>query len=197
MKLTLADANRVIAGAIAKATEIGAKMNIAVCDAGGRLVAFQRMDGAMWAGSYGSQGKAVASAAFGRPSGELTPRADHPTLRGIVMAEGNHMFLGQGAVPIFRGGVLIGASSARTRRSSRGAMRQAPAANMAALASLAIADCMGTARHPEIAILGLRSRIPRMRRDPRRRSPEQLRSILSRRLRLGPSRGVLRCPPVR
>ena len=51
MKLTLADANRVIAGAIAKATEIGAKMNIAVCDAGGRLVAFQRMDGAMWAGS--------------------------------------------------------------------------------------------------------------------------------------------------
>jgi len=73
------------------------------------LVAFQRMDGAMWAGSYGSQGKAVASAAFGRPSGDLTPRADHPTLRGIVMAEGNHMFLGQGAVPIFRGGVLIGA----------------------------------------------------------------------------------------
>ena len=80
-----------------------------VCDEGGRLVAFQRMDGATWAGSYGSQGKAVASAAFGRPSGDLTPRADHPTLRGIVMAEGNHMFLGQGAVPIFRGGVLIGA----------------------------------------------------------------------------------------
>ena len=51
MTLTLADANRVIAGAIAKAAEIGAKMNIAVCDAGGRLVAFQRMDGAMWAGS--------------------------------------------------------------------------------------------------------------------------------------------------
>ena len=42
MTLTLADANRVIAGAIAKAAEIGAKMNIAVCDAGGRLVAFQR-----------------------------------------------------------------------------------------------------------------------------------------------------------
>ena len=48
MTLTLADANRVIAGAIAKAAEIGAKMNIAVCDAGGRLVAIQRMDGAMW-----------------------------------------------------------------------------------------------------------------------------------------------------
>ena len=109
MTLTLADANRVIAGAIAKAETIGAKMNIAVCDAGGRLVAFQRMDGAMWAGSFGSHGKAIASAAFGRPSGELTARAEHPTLRGIAMAEGNHMFYGQGAVPIWRNGVLIGA----------------------------------------------------------------------------------------
>ncbi|MGE0699156.1 MAG: heme-binding protein [Hyphomicrobiaceae bacterium] len=109
MTLTLADANRVIAGAVEKANEIGARMNIAVCDAGGRLVAFQRMDGAMWAGSFGSQGKAIASAAFGRPSGDLTPRADHPTLRGIAQAEGNHMFYGQGAVPIFRDGTLIGA----------------------------------------------------------------------------------------
>ena len=51
MGINLADANKVTAGAIAKAEEIGAKMNIAVCDNGGRLVAFQRMDGAMWAGS--------------------------------------------------------------------------------------------------------------------------------------------------
>ena len=109
MILTIADANRVIAGVVDKAGAIGAKMNIAVCDAGGRLVAFQRMDGAMWAGSFGSQGKAIASAAFGRPSGELTARAEHPTLRGIAMAEGNHMFYGQGAVPIWREGVLIGA----------------------------------------------------------------------------------------
>ncbi len=109
MTLTLDEANRVIAGAIDKAHQIGAKMNIAVCDAGGRLLAFQRMDSAMWAGAFGSQGKAMASAAFGRPSGDLTPRADHPTLRGIAVAEGNHMFYGQGAVPIFRQGVLIGA----------------------------------------------------------------------------------------
>lgn len=109
MALTLAEANKVIAGAIAKAEEIGAKMNIAVCDGGGRLLAFQRMDGARWAGSYGSQGKAVASAAFGRPSGELTERAEHPTLRGIAQAEGNHMFYGQGAVPIIRDGEVIGA----------------------------------------------------------------------------------------
>ena len=107
--MTVPTSRFALGGTIEKANQIGAKMNIAVCDAGGRLLAFQRMDGAMWAGSYGSQGKAVASAAFGRPSGELTPRADHPTLRGIMMAEGNHMFYGQGAVPIFRNGMLVGA----------------------------------------------------------------------------------------
>ncbi len=63
----------------------------------------------MWAGSFGSQGKAMASAAFGRPSGDLTERANHPTLRGIAHAEGDHMFYGQGAVPIFQDGQLIGA----------------------------------------------------------------------------------------
>jgi uncharacterized protein GlcG (DUF336 family) len=53
----------------------------------------------------------LASTAFGRPSGDLTPRADHPTLRGIAAAEGDHMFHGQGAVPIFCQGVVIGACS--------------------------------------------------------------------------------------
>ncbi len=109
MALTLEEANRIIAGAIEKAREINAAMNVAVCDAGGRLVAFQRMDHAMWAGGYGSQGKAIASAAFGRPSGDLTERANHPTLRGIVAAEGDHMMLGQGGVPIMRDGVVVGA----------------------------------------------------------------------------------------
>ena len=109
MALTLEDANRVIAGALAKARELNILINVAVCDAGGRLMAFQRMDNAIWAGVYGSQGKAIASAAFGRPSGDLSARADHPTPRGIAAAEGGHMIMGQGAVPIMRDGVLVGA----------------------------------------------------------------------------------------
>lgn len=109
MPLTLIEANRVIAGAIAKAGELDIKISVAVCDAGGRLMAFQRMDNAIWASVYGSQGKAVASAAFGRPSSELTERADHPTPRGIAAAEGGHMIMGQGAVPIIRDGVIEGA----------------------------------------------------------------------------------------
>ncbi len=109
MTLTLKEANRIAQGALEKAVDLDVKVSVAVCDAGGRLIALQRMDNAMWAGAFGSQGKAIASAAFGRPSGDLTERADHPTLRGIAAAEGGHMFLGQGAVPIVRDGIVEGA----------------------------------------------------------------------------------------
>ena len=109
MPLSLEEANMVAQGAIAKAMELGIRVNVAVCDAGGRLVAFQRMDHATWAGVYGSQGKAIASAAFGRASGELQERANMPTPSGIREAEGGHMIMGQGAVPIVRNGVVEGA----------------------------------------------------------------------------------------
>jgi len=109
MSLTLDEANRILGGTLAKARDLNIRITAAVCDAGGRLIALQRMDGAIWAGVYGSQGKAVASAAFGRTSGEMAARADQPTPRGIAAAEGGHMIMGQGAVPIIRGGAVIGA----------------------------------------------------------------------------------------
>ncbi|MGE0222554.1 MAG: heme-binding protein [Acetobacteraceae bacterium] len=109
MSLTLEEANRIIAGAIAKARSLNIRISVAVCDAGGRLMAFQRMDNAIWASAYGSQGKAIASAAFGRPSGDLTARAEHPTPRGIAAASGGAMIMGQGAVPMLRDGVVVGA----------------------------------------------------------------------------------------
>lgn len=109
MALTLAEANRIVEGAVAAATEMGIKINVAVCDAGGRLVAFNRMDGAIWGGAYGSQGKAVASAAFGRSSGELQERASTPIIEGILKAEGGHGIPSQGGLPIIRNGVVEGA----------------------------------------------------------------------------------------
>lgn len=109
MPLTLQEANRVAAAAIAHAESLGILICVSVSDAGGRLIAFQRMDGAIWAAVYGSQGKAAASAAFGRPSGDLTERADHPTFRGIAAADGGRLIYGQGAVPILRDGRVIGA----------------------------------------------------------------------------------------
>jgi glc operon protein GlcG len=109
MSLTLAEANQVVQGALAKAKELNIRISVAVCDAGGRLMAFNRMDGALWAGAYGSQGKAIASVAFARPSGELAERAGSPIIQGIAAAEGGHMIPSQGAVPIIRNGMADGA----------------------------------------------------------------------------------------
>jgi uncharacterized protein GlcG (DUF336 family) len=109
MGVSLQEANRIVEGAVAKARELNIRISAAVCDAGGRLIAFQRMDNAIFASVYGSQGKAVASAAFGRPSGEMAERADQPTPRGVALAEGGHMIMGQGAVPIIRSGAVEGA----------------------------------------------------------------------------------------
>jgi len=40
MALTLAEANRMMQAAIAKAEELNVKLSVAVCDAGGNLLAF-------------------------------------------------------------------------------------------------------------------------------------------------------------
>ena len=109
MALTLAEANQVVQAAIEKAREMNIRISVAVCDAGGRLMAFNRMDNAIWGSVYGSQGKAIASVAFGRASGELAERAGSPIIQGIMAGEGGHMIPSQGAVPIVKNGVVIGA----------------------------------------------------------------------------------------
>jgi len=106
MALTLAEANRVVEAAIAKAEEMNIKISVAVCDAGGRLVAFNRMDGAFFAGGFGSQGKAIASAAFARPSGAIDPT--RAIVQCIREAEGDHMIPSQGGMPIIRNGNIEG-----------------------------------------------------------------------------------------
>jgi glc operon protein GlcG len=109
MSLTLAEANTIVQAALDKAKEMNIRISVAVCDAGGRLMAFNRMDNAIWGSVYGCQGKAIASVAFGRASGELAERAGSPIVQGIAAAEGGHMIPSQGAVPIVRDGVVVGA----------------------------------------------------------------------------------------
>ena len=109
MAISLDEANKMVAGAIAKANEMNIKINVAVCDAGGRLLAFNRMDGAIWGGAYGAQGKAVASAAFGRTSGELQERSETPIMKGILAAEGGHGIPSQGGAPVLRNSIVDGA----------------------------------------------------------------------------------------
>ncbi len=71
MNVTLAQAQKMIAAAQAKAQAIDAKMNIAVVDAGANLVAFGRMDGA-WLGSLDiSIKKAKTARFFDMPTGKI------------------------------------------------------------------------------------------------------------------------------
>lgn len=62
-EITLKQAQAVVSAAVAKSTEIGAKMNVAVVDAGANLKAFARMEGA-WLGSIDIAIKKARTARF-------------------------------------------------------------------------------------------------------------------------------------
>ncbi|MCE2462902.1 MAG: heme-binding protein [Dehalococcoidia bacterium] len=107
--LTLAEAEQILAAAKAKVLAMGAKMSVSVVDPRGDLITMCRTDGASWRTPPISRGKAVAAACFGRPSGELTENAQSPVYRALMAMEGGHMVPGQGALPVYRNGELIGA----------------------------------------------------------------------------------------
>jgi glc operon protein GlcG len=107
MALTLAEAHRMMQAARAKAEELHVKVSVAVCDAGGNLLAFNRMGGARAVSATVAQGKAAASAGFGRPSGALA--ADSPVIQSIIATLGGRMLPAQGAVPMYKNGELVGA----------------------------------------------------------------------------------------
>ncbi|GAA1703478.1 GlcG/HbpS family heme-binding protein [Propioniferax innocua] len=66
-QLTRAGARAAMDAAIAKAIELDTKMNVAICDAGGNLLMFERMDDAMLVSSSIAIDKAW-TAAFGKMS---------------------------------------------------------------------------------------------------------------------------------
>jgi uncharacterized protein GlcG (DUF336 family) len=107
--LTLAEAEQILVAAKAKVQSMGAKMSVSVVDPRGDLIAMFRTDGASWRTPPISRAKAVAASCFGRPSGELTENALAPVFRGLMAMEGGHMIPGQGALPVYRDGELIGA----------------------------------------------------------------------------------------
>ena len=107
MTLTLAQANKIVAAAIAKAQQLNIIVNVAVCDNQGHLIAFNRMDGAYAEGDRFAIGKAVASAGTGLPSGEIESRVDHPPVADVV-AEGAPALHVRGGLPIFRSAQIEG-----------------------------------------------------------------------------------------
>jgi uncharacterized protein GlcG (DUF336 family) len=108
MALTLAEANRIIEGALAEARTRRAEISVTVCNADGRLIALSRMDGAAAEANRGSIGKAIAAASFGRPSDTVDASMDSPLRTGTVIAEGLPIDPRRGGLPIIRGGNVEG-----------------------------------------------------------------------------------------
>ena len=108
--ITLEQATAAVAAARKKAEQIGAKMNIAVVDAGANLKAFARMDGA-WLGSIDiSIRKARTARFFDMNTGEIG-RLSQPggPLFGIEHSNGG-LITFPGGIPIRnKAGTVIGA----------------------------------------------------------------------------------------
>jgi glc operon protein GlcG len=82
---------------------------VTVCDADGRLVAFQRMDGAFAEANRASIGKALASAGSGRPSGDESIEGMEDFRVATVTGEGAPLIRRPGGLPIIRAGQVEGA----------------------------------------------------------------------------------------
>ncbi len=108
--LTLNDARKIIGSASAKAMEIGQPMNIAVVDAGGNLLAFERMEGA-WLGSIDiSIKKAWTSRAFNISTQDLSgPSQPGQQFFGIHGSNDGKVMIFAGGIPLKRGDEIIGA----------------------------------------------------------------------------------------
>jgi glc operon protein GlcG len=105
ISLTLAQA--AIQAAIAEATQRNWKMNIAVADSGGNLVAFQRMDGAMLASIQIAEHKARAAVTFRRPTKVFEDGINLMHLNYLLAFDG--IIASRGGIPLIDEGAIIGA----------------------------------------------------------------------------------------
>lgn len=108
--LDIDDANILIAGARAKATEIGVPMCIAITDEAGNLVAFERMTGGKVTSitiaidkSYTASGAKKATHEYGAASQPGAPAY------GISSAIGGRLIVVGGGLPVVAEGEVVGA----------------------------------------------------------------------------------------
>ncbi len=96
--ISLQQAQAVIQAAVAEARKRNWKMNVAVTDSGGNLVAFQRMDGAMLASIQIAEHKARAAVTFRRPTKVFED--------GVQLMHLNYLLAFDGIIAS-RGGILV------------------------------------------------------------------------------------------
>jgi glc operon protein GlcG len=114
VQLNLAGAELILAAAKEKAAASGWKMNIAVADDGGHLLAFARMDGARPASAATALTKAVTAATFRQETGPLPPKGEpdlllNLSLQSAAAASGGKLTTLKGGVPVVVDGQIVGA----------------------------------------------------------------------------------------
>ena len=113
--LNLAGAKMILTECREKAETMNVKVNIAIVDDGGHLIAFARMDGARPASGTTAMTKAVAAATFRSPTGPVPRGTENPDVRhnlaleNAAAASGGKVTTLLGGVPIEVDGQIIGA----------------------------------------------------------------------------------------
>jgi len=107
LPISLDLAQAVIHAAVAEARNRNWKLNVAVADSGGNLVAFQRMDGAMLASIQIAEHKARAAATFRRETKVFEEGIQLMHLTYLLAFDG--IIASRGGIPLIVQGKIIGA----------------------------------------------------------------------------------------
>jgi len=105
--ISLDRAQTVIQAALEEAKKRNWKMNLAVADSGGNLVAFDRMDGAMLASIQIAIHKARAAATFRRPTKVFEDGINLMHLNYLLAFDG--VIASRGGIPLIEHGRIVGA----------------------------------------------------------------------------------------
>ena len=105
--ISLERAEAAIAATVAEARKHDWKLNVAVVDSGGNLVAFQRMDGAQLASIQVSEHKARASATYRRETKVFENGIQLNNFNYLTTLDG--LIASRGGIPLDEGGKIVGA----------------------------------------------------------------------------------------
>jgi len=106
--ISLERAEAAIAAAVAEAKKHDWKLNIAVVDSGGNLVAFQRMDGALLGSIQISEHKARTAVTFRRETKVLENGIQLSNFNYLITLDG--VIAARGGIPLVEGGKILRAA---------------------------------------------------------------------------------------
>lgn len=105
-----AEAQKIVAFIVNKASEMNKAVAVAVADAHGELIAFGRMDGVPLPSVSIAMNKAWTAARTGKPTEEIGEKVKDPNKGHDISYYGDPRFVGWGGgIPLWKGGEVVGA----------------------------------------------------------------------------------------